>query len=375
MLKNLWYVVEQSDRVGTAPVRSRLLGQDLVVFRDGGGTARVLSDICIHRGGSLAGGLVVDGSVECPYHGWRFAGDGRCTRIPAQPDAKIPERARVDAYPTIERWGWIWAFLGDLPEAERPPLPDLAWIDDPGLRIMRGRFDWKANWERVCENGLDFAHAPFVHGTAFGDRNRPEMNEFVVESHAWGGGATMVMHPPPMKGFWAAVGGKRQPVSAIPGFHFSGPCVTLMLRPRGNWSINLVSAHTPVDEDNTRTWWIMGRNFMKSRFFDRDSERRNVRIFEQDRVVLEKIRPERVPDTWREEVTVKSDALQVAFRRKLRELEGRGWKIDSRRIDEQYRGRKACTVPCPARRESAAWVIDPVPTLAGGAESPGESAP
>jgi hypothetical protein len=113
---------------------------------------------------------------------------------------------------------------------------------------------------------------------------------------------------------------------------------------------------------------------MKSRFFDKDSERRNVRIFEQDRAVLEKIRPERVPDTWREEVTVKSDALQVAFRRKLRELEGRGWKIDSQRIEQQYRGRKACTVPCPARRESSAWVIEPVPTLAGEAAAPGEPA-
>ncbi|MFP3741296.1 aromatic ring-hydroxylating dioxygenase subunit alpha, partial [Burkholderia sp. SIMBA_019] len=77
-----------------------------------------------------------------PYHGWRYGGDGVCTHIPAQPQVRIPARARVDGYPVVERHGWIWAFLGDLPEAERPPLPPLAWADDANVRVIHGTFDW-----------------------------------------------------------------------------------------------------------------------------------------------------------------------------------------------------------------------------------------
>ncbi|MCP3715806.1 aromatic ring-hydroxylating dioxygenase subunit alpha [Paraburkholderia sp. CNPSo 3281] len=82
----------------------------------------------------------------------------------------------MDGYPVVERHGWIWAFVGDLPEAGRPPLPDLGWADDPGVRVVHGTYAWEANWERVIENGLDFAHAPFVHGSSFGAPDRPEID-------------------------------------------------------------------------------------------------------------------------------------------------------------------------------------------------------
>lgn len=377
MLKNLWYVVQESRNLAASPLRVRLLGQDFVLFRDAAGKAALLSDICVHRGGALSGGLVVQGDVECPYHGWRFAADGRCTKIPAEPGARIPERARVDSYPVQERFGWIWAFIGDLPDAQRPPLPDLSWVDDPGLKVMWGRYDWSAgvNWERVMENGLDFAHAPFVHGTAFGDRNRPQIDDFKVEADDWGGRASMVMHPPPMKGLWSlSSGGKTTPVTAEPGFHMSGPCVTLQLRPRAGWLINLVTAHTPVDEQTTRSWWIQGRNFMRGNWADGNSFKRNQKIFEQDDAVLSRIRPEHVPDVWREEVTVKSDALQVAFRRRLRALEARGWKIDSARVEREFTGRRACVLPCPARLTNSAWVIETVPMEAAAPPREAEAA-
>jgi phenylpropionate dioxygenase-like ring-hydroxylating dioxygenase large terminal subunit len=364
MLKNLWYVVGESRALAAAPVHVRVLGQDFVLFRDPAGRPALLSDICIHRGGSLSAGLVVEGTVECPYHGWRFAPDGRCVKMPAEPDARIPERARIDSYPVIERHGWVWAFLGDLPAPERPPLPDLSWVEDPELRILWGHYDWSRgiNWERVVENGLDFAHAPFVHGTAFGDRNRPQIDDFEIVSGEWSAQATMIMHTPPMKGLWGLVGGRKAGrVEAIPGFHLSGPCVTLQLRPRAGWLIHLISAHMPVDEDRTRSWWIQGRSFMRGRWADRNSDQRNRRIFEQDDLVLRRIRPEHVPDGWREEVTLRSDGLQVAFRRRLREFEARGWKIDSERIGREYRGRRACVLPCPARRTVSSWVLETVP--------------
>ena len=88
-----------------------------MVFRDEQGKPAVLSDTCIHRGASLsAGKCKEDGTVQCPYHGWRFNSQGVCTRIPSiGKTTKPPPRARVDSYPVEEKYGIVFAFLGDLP--------------------------------------------------------------------------------------------------------------------------------------------------------------------------------------------------------------------------------------------------------------------
>lgn len=366
MLKNLWYVVCPSRELGAGLRAVTLLGQPFVAFRDEHGVPRLLSDICVHRGGALSAGFKVGGTVACPYHGWRFDGQGACTHIPAQPDLSVPAKARVDAYPVQERYGWIWAFLGDLPEAERPPLPNLDWVDDPGIRVVSGHYDWDASWDRVIENGLDFAHAPFVHGTVFGDPDHPEIADFDVTADDWSGQARMMMSRPVRKG-WI----RRRPtgehviVDTRPGFHFSGPCATLELHPRADWTIHIVSAHVPVDANRTRTWWMMGRSFLRAALFDAQTIRRNVRIFDQDHAVLCRVRPERVPDDWQHEVSVRSDALQIAFRRRLHALEAKGWRIDEARLAAEFAGRKACAVPSPARREGRVLPIEPLPTTTG----------
>jgi len=370
MLKNLWYVLGHSTDVRAEPVMVTALGQKLVLFRDSAGLACVLSDVCAHRGGSLSHGRMVGGEVACPYHGWRYDGNGICTHIPAQPGQRVPARARVDAYPTVERFGWVWAFLGDLPPAQRPPLPDLSWAEDPRFRLVRGHFDWDASWDRVMENGLDFAHAPFVHGTAFGDPAHPEIDDFTVEAGEWQGEARMRMYRPRRRSWpaWLARGAAdgRVPVYTTPGYHFSGPCTTLRLEPRPGWEIRIVSAHLPVDAKRTRTLWMMGRTFMKSALLDARTRRSNLRIFEQDHAVLSRVCPQHTPDDWQEEVSVRSDGLQIAFRKTLKALQSRGWEIDLARMASEFAGRKACAIPCPARRESSAWAIAGVPTRGGG---------
>jgi phenylpropionate dioxygenase-like ring-hydroxylating dioxygenase large terminal subunit len=117
MLVNLWYVAEWSHTVKKDPVKVKMLGQNFVLFRDDKGQVQCLSDVCLHRGGSLGNGWCTDHStVVCPYHGWEFSGDGRVQHIPSMgADADIPARARIDAYPVEERYGLVWVFLGDLP--------------------------------------------------------------------------------------------------------------------------------------------------------------------------------------------------------------------------------------------------------------------
>ena len=124
MYINFWYPIAKSEDItADEPFRAQIMGLKFVAYRDQEGKAHVLSDTCVHRGGSLSKGWVKDNNVVCPYHGWQFDGEGACLKIPSLgPDAKLPPRARIDAYPVQEKFGIIFAFLGDLPEAERPPI-------------------------------------------------------------------------------------------------------------------------------------------------------------------------------------------------------------------------------------------------------------
>ncbi|NIP67884.1 MAG: Rieske 2Fe-2S domain-containing protein, partial [Planctomycetales bacterium] len=92
------------------PSKARMLGHDFVVFRDSAGQAHCLSDTCVHRGAALSGGKRRGDCVQCPYHGWQFDAEGRCRSIPSLgPGHKVPPRARIDAYPTVERYGLVFA--------------------------------------------------------------------------------------------------------------------------------------------------------------------------------------------------------------------------------------------------------------------------
>jgi phenylpropionate dioxygenase-like ring-hydroxylating dioxygenase large terminal subunit len=97
MYINFWYPICTSEELEDKPLRLEILSLRFAAFRDTEGVAHVLSDTCIHRGGSLGKGRVEGDCIVCPYHGWQYAGDGHCTTIPSQQKGKAPGRARVDS--------------------------------------------------------------------------------------------------------------------------------------------------------------------------------------------------------------------------------------------------------------------------------------
>lgn len=350
MIINQWYVAEDSAAIAkNTRKRVVMCGLDFVIWRDAHGQAFCLSDVCIHRGASLGGGKVVENAIECPYHGWRFGGDGVCTRIPSLGvDAVIPPRARVDSYPIIERYGWIWVFLGDQEEALRPPLPDLEVWNDPKWRLIRGEYRWNANYARIVENGTDPSHAAFVH-PAFGDPAKPEVGEFIVEEDDYSAFAILKMDPPEPKGIWKLIGPKREKVTTKNGFHISGAHVRIEVDVTPYAKMIIFDVNTPIDENTTITRWIMARNFLTWPIFDKDSRRRTLNVFEQDREIMEHVAPELLPIYLHEEVTVRPDAIMVAWRNKRRELIERGWAIDRDLMRRDIDGRRAMVMPSPAR--------------------------
>ena len=165
ILKNFWYVADLSSAITNKPKRITMLEQDFVLYRDTKGKVVALHDLCIHCGAALSKGWVEGDYICCPYHGWKYQSDGTCIEIPTNPpDTPIPQRAQINSYPTQEQYGWVWLFLGDLPEAERPPLPPLPEFGDDRWRVIYGEFPWNAPYNLVLEHGIDFSHQPFIHG-------------------------------------------------------------------------------------------------------------------------------------------------------------------------------------------------------------------
>ena len=275
MLKNFWYAVEFSEVVKAGkPKRIKVLGQDLVLYRDTKGKIICMSDLCIHRGGALSDGEIKGDCIMCPYHGWEFNAEGACVKIPANlPGTPIPQKARVDAYPAEERYGWIWVFLGDLLEDERPPIPTLPLMDDPNYYKMTYEFEWDAHYARVQENGMDFAHAAFVHGAAFGNPDEPEVPLYEVEYSEYGATATSTLKPTPSKGLWSRIyNSDPEPVITTSGFWMPNIMRLHVRLPMGN--MILYDANVPIDDYTTVTKLIQLRDFFKGKIWDFDARRR-----------------------------------------------------------------------------------------------------
>lgn len=140
-------------------------------------------DRCAHRGAALSLGKVCDDAIECPFHGFRFAPDGRCVRVPAEGDDwPIPGHFRVDTWPVCECDGYVWTWRGpEVATAERPAPPRLDIVDD--MHYGETHYEWNAHYTRAIENVLDYSHLPFVHRRSIGAFIRDPVTRVRIEMH------------------------------------------------------------------------------------------------------------------------------------------------------------------------------------------------
>ena len=180
LLARFWHPVAQSSDLARRPLERTVCGRKLVVFRDREGRAQILDARCPHRGANLARGKVVDGGIECPYHGWRFDGSGRCVRIPTQP-CRVPSGFSVRAYPAIESQGFLWTSVAD--DSPIGEVPRFDALDQPGLRRFVVEEEIAAPFDWWMENVLDVAHVPFTHKLTYGGKPAA-IDRFSVERRA-----------------------------------------------------------------------------------------------------------------------------------------------------------------------------------------------
>jgi len=378
LFTNVWYIAEWSENVTDQPVKVKMLGREFVLYRDAAGKVACLSNTCCHRGASLAQGKRHDDStVSCPFHGWRFNAQGRCTRIPsaARPDGDIPAAARVDSYPTEERHGLIWVFLGDRPE-EAHPIFDMPENTDPAWRKVTFTDTWKANlhWMKMVD--LDQVHLHIVHGIPLNEENPSRPSAHSVEQLPNGFRTHLVSRPPPRGGSWAQLRQERTEVNSwltfyLPGFTLYGKVQIGM--PDSGFCNVFYSMSTPIDEENTRLYLIAFRNFMLEPDKDKDHLERNLRNVYQDKAIAEHHLPKRAPDVpqWPVINIDREDLLMQTYWQMMRGLRARGWQIDRLQMDELERNGELRVIASPARRaDPANWVYKPVPLVpASGAQA------
>jgi|SRR5579859_1512289 len=155
-----------------APVRLKLLGEELVAYRATSGRVGVLDTYCPHRNANLFWGRNEQEGLRCVYHGWKFDADGACVDMPNEPArSQFKEKIKQLAYPAVDKGGFIWVYMG--PPELQPEVPHFDWLDVPeSHRNVHKRFQ-DCNWLQNLEGEVDSSHAPFLHGSVGPDGVQP----------------------------------------------------------------------------------------------------------------------------------------------------------------------------------------------------------
>ena len=144
------------------PVEVRLLGEDLVAFRQTDGRVGVVDQRCPHRSASLFWGRVEENGIRCVYHGWKYDADGQCVDMPSEPEAtNFKHKVRLTAYPTVEAGGVVWTYMG--PPEKQPPPPLFEWTQAPETHRGMTKVLQETNWLQALEGGIDTVHSNFLH--------------------------------------------------------------------------------------------------------------------------------------------------------------------------------------------------------------------
>lgn len=312
-----WYPVARSVDIGERPDKLTLLDESLVAYRVHGEIV-VARDVCPHRGVPLSMGSHDGNGVVCAYHGLRFGAQGRCNRIPAHPQQAVPPKLHLSTFPAVERYGLVWTCLAPEPGAA-PDIPELPHWDDPDyVRVVCPPFDVAAFAGRQVEGFLDVAHFAWVHADTFADPDNQEVPQYQTRETPHGFVADYYSdvsnysrdsgHTAPEGFVWLRHFETHLPFTATLTIHFPDEGRQLIM-----------NAASPVSARQTRLFVPIVRNVHKS-LTEAEVQAFNLRVFEEDRRLVEAQKPERLPLDPALEGHIPADRSSIAYRRGLKRL-------------------------------------------------------
>lgn len=314
ILSHHWFPIARLADIADKPVGMTLLDVRLVAYRTPEGV-HVARDLCAHRGVPLSMGWVEGDEIVCPYHGLRYGTDGRCRKIPAQPNVEPSALFAMTMLPAVERYGLLWTCIDPVNDANVTPPFD-PWEEAGYQQIVPPSVDIKAAPGRQVEGFVDVAHFAWVHHEAFADRENP-----VVPLYK-----TRVMERSVHTEYWSDVSNYPKAVQhlAPPGFQWLRVfdvhppfTATLTVYFPGEDRLHIMNAASPVSARQTRLFVPLLRNFDTSGSLE-DVYAFNAQIFAEDQAIVEAQHPEDLPLELTEEAHFAADRTAVGYRKLLR---------------------------------------------------------
>jgi phenylpropionate dioxygenase-like ring-hydroxylating dioxygenase large terminal subunit len=310
-----WHPVSSAGDLQQTPLAVQLLGRDLVLWRDDTGAPQAFADQCPHRGARLSLGRVVQGRLECAYHGWQFAAGGQCVKVPALPTFVPPATHGAKAFDVREAQGLVWLRL----KAGHVAPPTFEAENDAGLRkINCGPYDVATSAPRIVENFLDMSHFGFVHEGWLGTRDATAIDDYQVAPTASGISATGCKAWQPQASVHAT-----GPAQVEYTYEVTGPYTAVLTKvPEAgttavaNWRESIALYVCPLTPETSRVWFRLAVADFDSP--DAKLQAFQHTIFTQDRPVLESQVPKRLPLDLRAELHTTADKASSAYRRFLK---------------------------------------------------------
>jgi vanillate O-demethylase monooxygenase subunit len=267
-LLNSWYVAAESTEVSQKPLGRTFLNTPVVLYRQADGAPVALADACPHRRSPLHLGTVIGDDIRCGYHGLTFAPSGKCIWMPGQ--TNIPAKARVRKFPLVEKYGWVWIWMGNADAANPSLVPDFSAFHGPEWATNYLKVEVDADAILMVDNLMDLSHVAFVHTATIGSPEDydPELKWERANDRLKLTRAAKNLTPAP---FFAELGmtGLQDQLKIIEYYPYSNVTVDVMLMEPGknfgegdlNWRMMTYNLLTPETETSCFFFGAMSRNF------------------------------------------------------------------------------------------------------------------
>lgn len=331
-LKNAWYVAAREQDLAHGLFPTRVLGEEVVLYRTESGDSVALQDACPHRKLPLSMGRLMGDQIECGYHGLVFDRMGHCTRIPGANTP--PHGARVRTYPAVSRYGFVWIWMGDPRKADHSDIvPVEHWADPAWTKNLGGAMTVDCNYLFITDNLLDPSHVAWVHRTSFGNA---ACEEEPVTSKVSADGVTAArwMYNTEVAPFYAPLVRFEGRCDRLQQYEVRFPCnaiIRAIFTPAGTGG-NCSQIHanafimdsynfmTPISSSQTRYYWFQLLNST-----DHDSQLLKIlddgiaRAFSEDSAVLSAVQRgfDRHPS---QHIHLATDRAPLQFRRRIAKL-------------------------------------------------------
>lgn len=356
-IKDTWYVAAWHHEVTRRLLARTILNVPLVFFRRQDGSVAALEDTCPHKFMPLSEGYVQGDTVVCGYHGMTFDGSGQCVRVPGQDT--IPRNARTRSFPVVERYGWIWIWMGDASRADPGLIIDVPQLSDGQWAPSRGeRMHYKGGYQLMTDNLIDPSHVTYVHAKTLSNSTEAELPiaTSVHENHV---AVTRIVRDGPPAPFFQAFGNYTGNVHRWQVYRVSPPSLCIIdtgtapadsVNPDDidlaadslTRSVSLrngdtdqllcirgIDFLTPETDRTTHYFWFLLRNFaLDDRSCERNVTEQATAAFNEDLVVVEAVQRRIDQGQLPPQVVLKADAgsvqVQRLFERKLAAEQQRG---------------------------------------------------